>query len=109
MEQLIKPNANSEKYIKETNLIISDFKTKIDSLEKQYISVIRNKNNDIIALNKKVKELNNIIASKNSKIEELEDTITDKELDIMRLENNCKTENVEVKIPQNINIKWKKN
>ncbi len=85
MEQVINPSANSEKYIKETDLKISEFKTKLDSLENQYSIVIKSKNSEIEAEKKKVNDisssLNTIINSKDSRISELENNKNNNSLD----------------------------
>ena len=96
MEQIINPSANSEKYIKETDTKVKEFSDKIDSLEKQYISVIKSKDDEINAEKKKVNDisssLNTIINSKDDIISELRSQInsmvkSDGKLNI-RLHNN---------------------
>ncbi len=108
MEQVINPNANSEKYIKDTNFHINNLRLKLVFLEKQYSTVIKTKNDEINGLKKKVNELNNTIANKILEIGNLEEVIADKELEISDkdLEISAlkfnKTNVVEVNYPQNI-------
>ena len=76
MEQVINPSANSEKYIKETDTKVKEFSDKIDSLEKQYASVIKTKDDEITAEKKKV---NDISSSLNSIISDLRNQISSKD------------------------------
>ena len=76
MEQVINPSPNSEKYIKETDTKVKEFSNKIDSLEKQYTSVIKTKDDEITAEKKKVNDISSSLNSKDNRIKELENLNT---------------------------------
>ncbi len=87
MEQIINPNANSNKYILETDSKISAYDLKLKELETKYANTIREKDALISQKESLIREKDNSISQKESLIRQKDNSISQKESLIREKDN----------------------